>query len=76
MYSPLICKGFGLQVNLSKREIILMGCVANVEALAVNLRCHTGILSSSYLKLPLGATFKAKAVWDPYVQRPEKRSGP
>lgn len=42
--------------------------VADVESLASNLDCKVSFLPSSYLGLPLGATFKATSVWDSVVE--------
>ncbi|RVW45623.1 hypothetical protein CK203_091560 [Vitis vinifera] len=53
-----------LRINLDKSELIPVGCVENVKALAVELGCKVGRLPSSYLGLPLGAPFKFMATWD------------
>ena len=53
-----------LRINLNKNELIPMGCVDNVEDLAAELGCKVRSLSSSYLGMPLGATFKSVATWD------------
>ena len=50
-----------------------MGCVENVEALATKLGCKVGSLPSSYLGLPLGASFKFVAAWDGVEKRFRKR---
>ena len=52
----------GLRINLDKIELILVGCVENVEALAAELGCKIRSLPSSYLGLPLGASFKSVVV--------------
>ena len=49
---------------MNKNELIPMGCVDNVEDLAAELGCKVRSLSSSYLGMPLGATFKSVATWD------------
>ncbi|RVW30550.1 hypothetical protein CK203_097801 [Vitis vinifera] len=54
----------GLRINLDKIEILPVGRVDNLEELALELRCKVGMLSSSYLGLPLGAPHKSVAVWD------------
>ena len=41
----------GLRINLDESELILVGCVENVEALVVELGCKVGTLPSSYLGL-------------------------
>ena len=50
-----------------------MGCVENVEALATKLGCKVGSLPSSYLGLPLGASFKFVPAWDGVEKRFRKR---
>ena len=63
----LICVSpipFGLKTNLEKSEMILVGEVDNLEELACEIGCKVGKLSSSYLGLPLGASYKLVAVWD------------
>ena len=59
----------GLRINLDKSELIPVGCVENVEALAAELGCKVGSLPSSYLGLPLGAPFKSFATWDGVEER-------
>ena len=63
----------GLNVNLDKSEIIVMGRVENVEELAIEFGCKVSKLPSSYLGLPLGACFKEVAVWDGVEERLRKR---
>ena len=48
-----------LKVNVEKSEIIPIGRVDNIEVLAEAFECHVGALPSSYLGLPLGASFKS-----------------
>jgi len=63
----------GLRVNLSKSALIPIGEVPNVNALAHFFGCAVDYLPSSYLGLPLGASYKSKAVWDPVVEKFHKR---
>ena len=51
----------GMRINLDKSDLIPVGCVENMEALATELDCKVGGLPSSYLGLPLGAPFKSVA---------------
>ena len=51
------------KVNVEKSEIILVGRVDNIKELAQAYGCRVDTLSSSYLGLPLGATFKSVIVW-------------
>ena len=48
-----------LKINLDKSEMIPMGEVANMGALADILGCKMQTLLSKYLGLPLRAQFKA-----------------
>jgi len=58
----------GLKINLSKSVLILVGEVPELNYLAQFFGCGVDSLPSSYLGLPLGASFKSKAVWDPVVE--------
>ena len=59
----------GLKINLFKSEMIPMGGVDNVEALAAELGCGVGSLPTKYLGLPLGAPHRASGVWDSIEER-------
>ena len=63
----------GLRVNLSKSSIIPIGVISNIHHLAYFFDCGVSALPSIYLGLPLGASFKSKAVWDLVVERFQKR---
>lgn len=45
----------------------------NVEGLASILGCRVSSLSMKYLGLPLGASFKAKSIWDDIIEKVECR---
>lgn len=64
---------FGLKVNLGKSEMILIGVVEDMGDIAKVLGCKVAELSMSYLGLPLGSCYKAKAVWDSVEERFQKR---
>lgn len=53
----------GLNINLSKSEIFLIGEECDIKNLAWILGCKFGSLLSSYLAMPLGASYKSKAIW-------------
>jgi hypothetical protein len=53
----------GLKVNFSKSASIPVGLVDNVGQLAGLLGCGSGEVPLKYLGLPLGASFKLKAMW-------------
>jgi len=63
----------GLRVNLSKGALILVVDVCNVHVLVHFFGCGVDHLPSSYLGLPLGAPYKSIAIWDPVVERFNKR---
>ena len=63
----------GLRLNLSKSSLIPIGEIPNIHHLASFFDCGISALSSIYLGLPLGASFKSKAVWDPVGERFQKR---
>uniref|UniRef100_A0A2N9H7P6 Reverse transcriptase domain-containing protein n=1 Tax=Fagus sylvatica TaxID=28930 RepID=A0A2N9H7P6_FAGSY len=55
----------GLKINLSKFEIVPVGDVPHIEELVQLLGCKQSVLPMQYLGLPLGATFKETAIWNP-----------
>lgn len=48
----------GLKVNVGKNEIVPVGEVGNLNALARVLCCKAGSLPMTYLVMPLGGTLK------------------
>ena len=63
----------GLKVNVGKSEIVLVGEVGNLDALARILCCKVGCLPMSYLGMPLGAHFKDASIWNPILEKVEKK---
>ncbi|XP_075077736.1 uncharacterized protein LOC142164210 [Nicotiana tabacum] len=63
----------GLKINLGKCEIFPVGEVANIDVLSYVLRCKVGSLPTTYLGLPLGASHKDTTIWNPVIERVEKR---
>jgi hypothetical protein len=59
----------GLKVNLSKSTLVPVGSLDDVDRLASHLGCGTSDLPSKYLGLPLGASFKLKAMWRDLMAR-------
>ena len=53
----------GLKINFEKSEVIPVGEVDLLEELACEIGCKVGKLPSSYLGLPLGASYKSVIVW-------------
>jgi hypothetical protein len=59
------------KVNLAKLTLIPMGNVEQVDSLACILGCGVATLLLKYLGLPLGASFKAKHIWDGVIEKIE-----
>ena len=63
----------GLRINLGKSELVLVGGVPNLATLMGLLGCGQSSLPLKYLGLPLGAKFKNLFVWNPILERMERR---
>ena len=63
----------GLKINLDKSELVPMGVVPNFEMLVDALGCKHGSHPMKYLGLPLGAKRKDRAVWNPIIEKVERR---
>ena len=63
----------GLNINLEKSLILLVGNVEDIEGLARELGCQYGILPTTYLGLPLGVRRNSTSVWDGVEERFRKR---
>ena len=59
----------GLKINFWKSDLVPVGDVLDVESLAGIFRCKVAMLPMTYLGLPLGATFKLKAIWTGVLER-------
>lgn len=59
----------GFRINLVKSELVPVGNINNVEALASILDCRVSSLPMKYLGLLLGASFKAKFMWDGIIEK-------
>jgi hypothetical protein len=66
----------GLKVNLAKSISVLIGTLDNVGDVASILGCGVASLPLKYLGLPLGASFKAKAIWDDMLEKYAHRLAP
>ena len=51
-----------LKVNIGKSEIVSIGEVNNLDALANILQCRVGSLPLKYLGMPLGTSFKTASI--------------
>jgi hypothetical protein len=63
----------GLRVNLGKSELAQVGEVPHLEVMAEILGCKTSAFPMQYLGLPLGAHFKVQSIWNPIVEKLERR---
>ena len=62
-----------LKVNVGKSEIVPVGEVNNLDALANILQCRVGSLPMKYLGMPLGTSFKIASIWNPILEKMEKK---
>lgn len=63
----------GLKLNMGKSEVVPIGYVGNVADFADILCCNIGSFPTTYLGLPLGASFKDLSVWNPILEKIERR---
>ena len=63
----------GLHINLAKSELVPVGDVLNMDELVAILGCRQSSLPMTYLGLPLGAKFKDRAIWNPILEKMERR---
>jgi hypothetical protein len=63
----------GLEVNLQKSKMVSVGDVHNLEDLVAVLGCKSAALPMIYLGLPLGAKFNSKLIWNPIIEKLERR---
>ena len=62
-----------MKVNVGKSEIVLVGEVNNLDALANILQCRVGSLPMKYLGMPLGTSFNTASIWNPILEKMEKK---
>ena len=60
---------FGLNINLDKSSIMLVGNMDNLVLLANELGCRIGNLPTTYLGLPLGMYCNSVSIWDGVEER-------
>ena len=63
----------GLKVNVGKSEIVPVGEVNNLDALVNILHCRVGSLLMKYLGMPLGTSLKTASIWNPILEKKEKK---
>ena len=62
-----------LKVNRDKSKVIPVGSIESLKEGVSVMGCKVGKLPTSYLGLPLGASFKSSRVWDVVEERFRKR---
>ena len=62
-----------LKVNVRKSEIVSVGEVRNIGALANILRCRVGSLPMKYLGMLLGTPYKTASIWNPILKKMERK---
>uniref|UniRef100_A0A2N9EJJ5 Reverse transcriptase zinc-binding domain-containing protein n=1 Tax=Fagus sylvatica TaxID=28930 RepID=A0A2N9EJJ5_FAGSY len=69
-----ICRGgYKLMSRLLDRAVQGVGEVPNMEELAGLLGCNQASLPMKYLGLPLGAKFKESTIWNPIIEKMDRR---
>ena len=63
----------GLRINLGKCELVPIGVVHNMDVLVEMLGCRQSSLPLRYLGLLLGAKFKELSIWNPILEKMERR---
>ena len=63
----------GLRVNGGKSEIVRVGGVENLNVLVCVLCCRVGSLLMTYLGMPLRAHYKDSSIWNPIIEKMERR---
>ena len=77
MYIRLVLSCFeatiGLRVNMVKSQMVLVGEVEDLLVLVDILCCRIGVLPMSYLGMTLGSSFKSLSIWNPIIEKIERR---
>ena len=63
----------GLKVNVAKSEIVPIREVNNMQALAELLGCRIRALPMTFLGMPLGASHKSPSIWNPILEKIERK---
>ena len=63
----------GLRINLGKSKLVPIGVVHNMDVLMGMLGCRQSSLPLRYLGLSLGAKFKELPIWNPILEKMERR---
>ena len=62
-----------LKINLGKSKMVVVGVVHNIELLVAVLGYKQGSLPMKYLGLPLEAKFKDMTIWNPILEKMERK---
>ena len=63
----------GLKVNVLKSEMVPIWKVHNVHAMVEILGCRIGSLPMTYLGMSLGASHKSPTIWNPILEKIERK---
>ena len=63
----------GLKINLGKSELVPVSEVRNLDVLVGLLGCRHSSLPLKYLGFPLWAKFKELSIWNPILEKMERR---
>lgn len=63
----------GLKINMDKFELVPVGVVPNIVDMVDVLECKRGSLPMKYLGLPLGANVRDRSIWNPIIEKVERR---
>ena len=63
----------GLKVNAAESEMVPIGEVNDVHALAEILGCRVEALLMTYLGMLLGPSHKSPSIWNPILEKNEQK---
>ena len=63
----------GLKVNVAKSEMVPIGEVNNLHALAEILGCRVRALPMTSLSMLLGASHKSPSIWNSILEKIERK---
>ena len=63
----------GLNINMDKSELVPVGMVPNIADMVDVLGCKQGSFPMQYLGLPLDANVRDRSVWNPIIEKVERR---
>ena len=71
--SLLVTKTLNKIVDVAKSEIVPVVKLGNLNAPTNILCCKIGSLPMTYLGKPFGAPFQAISIWDPIIEKMERK---